>query len=188
MIYLYTVFRLIEVVIEWLKAGFLWPLNRSRKSPYDPSENEKSDSWARLNWGCKTQSVSISFRFCLWYFATRLVFSRGYSIPMTRQYPDLRRASDWVKKISDQSEALPRSGLQASSLWNFWARFSDAISWGNQSERSAVFSAKTTEIVGVALSRRCENEAVATLALTLCGSFSSFQSACDSDNLLCNRS
>ena len=38
MIYLYTVFWLIEVVIEWLKAGFLWPLNRSRKNPYDPSE------------------------------------------------------------------------------------------------------------------------------------------------------
>ena len=40
MIYLYTVFWLIGVVIDWLKAGFLWPLNRSRKSPYNPSENE----------------------------------------------------------------------------------------------------------------------------------------------------
>ena len=126
------------------------------------------------------------------YFATLPVLSprneRRNSVPMTRQYPDLRRVSDWMKKISDQQEALPRSGLKASSLWNFCARFSDFISRGNQSEISAGFSAKTTEIVGVALSRRCENEAVATLALTLCGSFSSFQSACDSDNLVCNRS
>ena len=126
------------------------------------------------------------------YFATLPVLSppneRRNSVPMMRQYPDLPRASDWMKKISDQQEALPRSGLKASSLWNFCARFSDFISRGNQSEISAGFSAKTTEIVGVALSRRCENEAVATLALSLCGSFSSFQSACDSDNLVCNRS
>ena len=172
MIYLYTVFWLIGVVIDWLKAGFLWPLNRSGKSPYNPSENESQihkPDWIGV---ARTRAFpfpsdsaydpSLKALESSRYFATPPVLSprndRRNSIPETRQYPDLRRASDWMKKISDQQEALLRSGLKASSLWNFCARFSDFISRGNQSEISAGFSAKTTEIVGVALSRRYENE------------------------------
>ena len=57
----------------------------------------------------------------------------------TRHYPDLGKASDWLKQIFNQSEALSHK----SSVWNFCARFSDVISRGNQwwrSEMSAVFS------------------------------------------------
>ena len=35
---------------------------------------------------------------------------RRNSIVMTRFYPDLGSTSDWLKKISRQSDALPRSG------------------------------------------------------------------------------
>ena len=51
-------------------------------------------------------------------------------------------ASDWMKQISNQSEALCGSGLCMSTVWNFYARFSDVISWGNHrwhSEKLAVF-------------------------------------------------
>ena len=51
-------------------------------------------------------------------------------------------ASDWMKQISNQSEALCWSGLCMSTVWNFYARFSDVISWGNHrwhSEKLAVF-------------------------------------------------
>ena len=34
-------------------------------------------------------------------------------------------ASDWTKQISNQSEALPTSGSDTSSVWNFHAHFSD---------------------------------------------------------------
>ena len=45
---------------------------------------------------------------------------------MTRPYPDLVSASDWVNQISlDQSEAPEDLGSDASSVWNFYARFSD---------------------------------------------------------------
>ena len=37
-------------------------------------------------------------------------FLRTYSILMTRHYLDLGSASDWLKKVFSQSEALPRSG------------------------------------------------------------------------------
>jgi len=47
---------------------------------------------------------------------------RRDSIPMTRHYQDLSSATDWMKQILNQSEAL----------WNFCARFSDVISRGNQ--------------------------------------------------------
>ena len=46
---------------------------------------------------------------------------------MTHNYPDLGRASDWMKQISNQSEALRRS-----VAWCvFCALFSDVILWGN---------------------------------------------------------
>ena len=45
--------------------------------------------------------------------------------------PDLGSASDWLKLIFSPSVALPRSGSDASSEWNFCARFSDVISREN---------------------------------------------------------
>ena len=49
-------------------------------------------------------------------------------------YPDLGSASDWLccEGISfNQSEALPRSGLCMSSVWNFCARYSESFCKGS---------------------------------------------------------
>ena len=66
---------------------------------------------------------------------------------MTRHYPDLSSASDWSvtrgKFASTNKNHYPHLGSDASSVWNFCARFSDVISRGNQWWRgkvSAVFS------------------------------------------------
>ena len=40
-------------------------------------------------------------------------------------------ASDWMKQIFNQSEALHRIGYYTSSVWNFCARFLGVISRGN---------------------------------------------------------
>ena len=66
-------------------------------------------------------------------------FTMPAAVPL---YPDLKSASDWMKQISNQSEALCGSGLCMSTVWNFYARFSDVISWRNHrwhSEKLAVF-------------------------------------------------
>ena len=75
----------------------------------------------------------------------RLRNERRNSILMTCHYPDLGSASDWLEICCIQSEALPRSGKDASSVWNFCACFSDVISRENQwwhRQMSAVFSGK----------------------------------------------
>ena len=76
----------------------------------------------------------------------RLRNERRNSILMTRHFPDLDSASDWLKQISHAAEWSCREGhfLQpirsasqicvysdTSSVWNFCARFSDVISGGN---------------------------------------------------------
>ena len=45
---------------------------------------------------------------------------------MTRHYPDLGSASDWLNQISHAARPI-RLGSDASSVWNFCARFSDVI-------------------------------------------------------------
>ena len=50
---------------------------------------------------------------------------------MTRYYPDLGSASDWVKQIISQAEHFPDLGSDASSVWNFSVRSSDVISREN---------------------------------------------------------
>ena len=54
---------------------------------------------------------------------------------MTRHYPDLGSASDWLKQISHGTtnhKQYQDLGSAASSVWNFCARFSAVISGGNQ--------------------------------------------------------
>ena len=51
-----------------------------------------------------------------------------------RHYPDLGRASDWLNKISYAVRRI--RGSDASSVWNFCARFSDVI-WRETSGRFA---------------------------------------------------
>ena len=54
---------------------------------------------------------------------------------MTRYYPDLGRTSDWLNRISHAARLrsttnqkhYPVLGSDASSVWNFSARFSDVI-------------------------------------------------------------
>ena len=64
---------------------------------------------------------------------------------MTRHYPDLGSASDWLKQISHgttNQKQYQDLGSAASSVWNFCARFSAVISGGNQwwrCEMKAVF-------------------------------------------------
>ena len=53
---------------------------------------------------------------------------RRNSTLMTSNWRDLVSASDWVKQIFNLSEAhYPDQGSDTSSVWNFCARFSDAI-------------------------------------------------------------
>ena len=57
--------------------------------------------------------------------------------------PRLDSASDCLEFSSSSHKQIPKSGGDASSVWNFCARFSDVITRGNQSwrhEMSAVFS------------------------------------------------
>ena len=67
---------------------------------------------------------------------TGLRNERRNSILMTRHYPDLGSASDWLNRISHAArpnqEHYRDLGINASSVWNFCARFSDVISRGNQ--------------------------------------------------------
>ena len=65
---------------------------------------------------------------------------RRNSILMTRHYPDLGSASDWLNQISHAARPIRSDAL---SVWNFCVRFSDVIWRGNQWQRrqmSAVFS------------------------------------------------
>ena len=57
---------------------------------------------------------------------------RRNSILMTRQHPHLGSASDWSCRVgnSTNQKHYPELGSDASSLWNFWARFSDVICVG----------------------------------------------------------
>jgi len=60
-------------------------------------------------------------------------------------YPDLGSASDWLDFSFNQSEALPMQdlGRAMSSVWNFYARYSDVVLGGlkwRPRETSAVFS------------------------------------------------
>ena len=50
---------------------------------------------------------------------------------MTCHYPDLGIVcvSDWLTQISANQKHYPDLGSDASSVWNFFARFSDVISW-----------------------------------------------------------
>ena len=68
---------------------------------------------------------------------------------MTCHHPELGSASDWSYRLgfgkfaSTNQKHYPDLGSDASSVWNFCARFSDVISRGNQWWRrkvSAVFS------------------------------------------------
>ena len=65
---------------------------------------------------------------------------------MTRYYSELGSVSDWLEFSFSQSEALPRSynlGSDASSVWNFCARYSDVVLRGlmwRPRETSAAFS------------------------------------------------
>ena len=47
---------------------------------------------------------------------------------MTRHYPDVSSAADWLKHIFSQTDL----GSDAQLGWSFGARFSDVISRGNQ--------------------------------------------------------
>ena len=60
----------------------------------------------------------------------RLRNQRSNSILMTHHYPDLGSASDWSCCVGNLIQSI-RSTTQ-SSVWNFCARFSDAIWRGNQ--------------------------------------------------------
>ena len=73
------------------------------------------------------------------YTKWRLRNERRNSILMTCHNPDLATASDWMKQIFNQSEAVHRKGYCASSVWNFCARFSGVISRGNHRWRSEMW-------------------------------------------------
>ena len=55
-------------------------------------------------------------------------------------YPDLKSASDWMKQISNQTEALCGPGLCMSTVWNFYARFSDVINFHGETTGGIVKS------------------------------------------------
>ena len=87
-----------------------------------------ADIWRRYHW-----------------FPREMTSERRNCILMTRHFPDLDSASDWLKQISHAAEWSCREGhfLQrirstsqicvcTSSVWNFCARFSSVISGGNQ--------------------------------------------------------
>ena len=57
------------------------------------------------------------------------------SVLMTCHYPNLGSASDWPCRVGNlipPTRSLPDLGSDASSVWNFCARFSDLIWPGNQ--------------------------------------------------------
>ena len=56
---------------------------------------------------------------------------------MTRHYPDLGSASDWLKFAStnQKHKQYPDLGSDTSSVWNFCTRFSDVILRGSQWRR-----------------------------------------------------
>ena len=62
---------------------------------------------------------------------------RRNSIPMTRHYPELGSASDWLNQISHAARPIRRTTqiwvvTDTSSAWNICTRFSDVIWQGNQ--------------------------------------------------------
>ena len=61
---------------------------------------------------------------------TRRRNERRNYILMTHHYPDLGSASDWSCRVGNEStnqKHYPDLGSDASSLWNFCARFADVI-------------------------------------------------------------
>ena len=73
----------------------------------------------------------------------RLRNERRYFILMTRHYPDLGSASDWSKMCLTNEKHYTDLSSEASSVWNFCARFSDVISREEQwwrRETSVLFS------------------------------------------------
>ena len=74
---------------------------------------------------------------CHLWFPCKMMSEKQHrnSILMMHHYSDLGIASDWLKQISHgttNQKHYPDLGSNASSVWNFCARFSDVISWGNQ--------------------------------------------------------
>ena len=64
-------------------------------------------------------------------------FTMPAAVPL---YPDLKSASDWMKQISNQTEALCGPGLCMSTVWNFYARFSDVINFHGETTGGIVKS------------------------------------------------
>ena len=80
---------------------------------------------------------------CLYHQTGNLNRSLRESILMTRHHPDLGSASDWLKQISHAPWPIEALSSDASSVWNFCARFLDVISRGNlwwRRDMSSVFS------------------------------------------------
>jgi len=80
----------------------------------------------------------------------RLSNERRNSILMTRHYPDLGSASDWLKReeisATNQKHYLDL-GSDAASVWNFCARYSDVVLQGLKwwPRKRRLFSQATTE-------------------------------------------
>ena len=83
-----------------------------------------------------------------WFAREMTRNERRNSILMTCHYPDLNSVSQWLvvlcgKFVSTNLKNYSYVGSGTSTVWIFWARFSDVISRGNQSRRleiSTVYS------------------------------------------------